>query len=91
MFLGCWSAKLMASRKGGNTFLTAGLPFVTFIIGGSYMLSQVNERITVGLPRGVCCWFSVLSRDMFNDPVGTSLLRTLVVLILSRAMIPALI
>ena len=30
----------MASRRGGGTFLTAGLPFVTFIVGGSYMLSE---------------------------------------------------
>jgi len=30
----------MASRRGGRTFLTAGLPFVTFIVGGSYMLSE---------------------------------------------------
>ncbi len=30
----------MTSRRGGRTFLTAGLPFVTFIVGGSYMLSE---------------------------------------------------
>lgn len=32
----------MASRRGKNMFLTAGLPFVTFIVGGSYMLSEVG-------------------------------------------------
>eukprot|EP00752_Nemacystus_decipiens_P002214 g2104.t2 len=30
----------MASRRGASSFLSAGLPFVTFIVGGSYMLSE---------------------------------------------------
>lgn len=37
-----WS--LMASNRGVKSFLTAGLPFVTFIVGGSYMLSEVCGR-----------------------------------------------
>lgn len=31
----------MASRRGGNVFLTAGLPLMVFIVGSTYMLSQV--------------------------------------------------
>ena len=38
--------KDMASRRGANSFLSAGLPFVTFIVGGSYMLSEVGPTRT---------------------------------------------
>ena len=39
----------MAARRGSNAFLMAGLPLVTFIIGGSYMLSEVG----VFLPKAI--------------------------------------
>ncbi|CAM9354303.1 unnamed protein product [Scytosiphon promiscuus] len=32
----------MASHRGARSFLKSGLPFVTFIVGGSYMLSEVS-------------------------------------------------
>lgn len=44
------SNRQMASRRGASSFLTAGLPFVTFIVGGSYMLSEVGP-----VYRRLCC------------------------------------
>ncbi|CAM9666301.1 unnamed protein product [Ectocarpus sp. 8 AP-2014] len=38
----------MASNRGVKSFLTAGLPFVTFIVGGSYMLSEVGHSLFRG-------------------------------------------
>ncbi|CAN0568060.1 unnamed protein product, partial [Ectocarpus sp. 12 AP-2014] len=35
-----FAVDLMASNRGVKSFLKAGLPFVTFIVGGSYMLSE---------------------------------------------------
>lgn len=40
----------MAARRGSNGFLMAGLPLVTFIIGGSYMLSEVSVFLLKSIP-----------------------------------------